>query len=86
MYISVADQGRVVEVLRNWPCRDVRIIVVTDGERLLGPGDLSSFGMGVPVNRNLRRDLQSVRDGLGTAGYEPYSIFHILGTSQARRS
>eukprot|EP00884_Botryococcus_braunii_P013926 jgi/Botrbrau1/22534/Bobra.114_2s0058.1 len=52
MYFDAFNQrGRFRRILNNWPSHNVQIIVVSDGGRILGLGDLGTNGMGIPIGK-----------------------------------
>ncbi|RWR87349.1 NAD-dependent malic enzyme isoform, mitochondrial [Cinnamomum micranthum f. kanehirae] len=79
MYFSAADRGEMMSMVYNWPADQVDMIVVTDGSRILGLGDLGVQGIGIAIGK---LDLY-----VAAAGINPQRVLPVMidvGTNNER--
>ena len=79
MFITAKDKGQIAPILQNWPSPEVDAIVVTDGSRILGLGDLGIGGLGISIGK---LDLY-----VGAGGFHPKRILPVVidvGTNNER--
>jgi malate dehydrogenase (oxaloacetate-decarboxylating)(NADP+) len=82
MYVTRHMKGRMVQVLRNWPVKDVRFICVSSGGRILGLGDIGANGMGIPIGK---LQLYTACAAVPPTGLLPV-LFDIGTTNEALRA
>src|SRR5262245_44652580 len=82
MYVTKHMKGRMAQVLRNWPVKDVRFICVSSGGRILGLGDIGANGMGIPIGK---LQLYAACAAVPPAGLLPV-LFDIGTTNEALRA
>src|SRR5262245_9186911 len=76
LYVALKHRGRVKNVLRNWPIKDVRVMCATSGGRILGLGDLGANGMGIPIGKGA--SAQPAVPGAAGASVAPPPIVVVM--------
>eukprot|EP01138_Halocafeteria_seosinensis_P008287 gb/GECG01008468.1/.p1 GENE.gb/GECG01008468.1/~~gb/GECG01008468.1/.p1 ORF type:complete len:638 (+),score=60.72 gb/GECG01008468.1/:1-1914(+) len=70
MYFSSLDKNQMAAMVHNWPNDDVQVVVITDGSRILGLGDLGANGMGIPIGK--------LALYVATGGIDPAKVLPVM--------